>query len=176
MKSVLLFFASILAAVALTTSGCHAQVAATTHKVVMTWTAASGCTTSTCTYLVSRVTVTSGTTSCPTATTGTYTAINSSAEVTASTYTDSGAAGLTVCYVVQTDLSAAYSVASNTAGPLVVPANPTAPTNASGTQSTTTASNQETPLAPTTETAATQPVQVADAKIAAPVHLALAVR
>ena len=118
--------------------GCHGQVPATTHQVLLTWTAPSNCTASTCTYLISRVIVTGST--CPTATTGTYKAINTGAEVTASTYTDTTAAGLTVCYIAQTDLSGAYSVASNTAGPLVVPAPPTAPSTVTGSQTTVTAS------------------------------------
>ena len=119
--------------------GCHAQVPATTHVVAINGTAPSICTGNSCTYLFSRIAVTSGALTCPVATTGTYASLNSGAETSTVAYTDKTAAGLTVCYVAQTDLGGAYSVASATAGPYVVPANPVAPTSVTGAQSTTTA-------------------------------------
>ena len=131
-----LYAAILTAATFLAVAGCHAQVPATTHTVVLSGT--DTCPTgSTCTYLWSRVTVTG--TACPAATTGTYAALNKGSETSTVAYTDASAIGLSVCYVGQQDISGAYSVASNTAGPFVVPSNPTAPAVA-GSQSTQTAS------------------------------------
>ena len=122
--------------------GCHAQVPPTTHKVVLTWNAPVtatgnawlGCTTANpCSYILSRATLTTGTLLCPAPTGSNYTPLNQSSPTSALTYTDATAAGLTVCYIVQTsqimpgDTTPSISVASNTAGPFALPGNPTAP-------------------------------------------------
>jgi len=115
--------------------GCHAQVPPSNHTVQLSWTVPqatgswAGCTTTNpCSYVVSRATVASGTTSCP-GTTGTgYTPLNQSSPATDTSFTDTGASGTTACYVAQTIQGSAVSLASNAAGPLVVPANPLAPT------------------------------------------------
>jgi hypothetical protein len=117
--------------------GCgHAQVTPTNHRVSLSWTAAAatgswaGCTTaSPCTYVASRITLASGTTSCPApnVTTPNYTPLNPSTAVSTTTFNDTAASGLTACYIVQTEQGSAVSGPSNTAGPLVVPANPLAP-------------------------------------------------
>lgn len=115
--------------------GCgHAQVTPTPQKNVdLSWTAPTNpaCTTAApCTYDVSRSTLTAGATSCPAVnyTTPNYTPLNSSNPVSTVTYTDTAAAGLTACYIVQTVQSAQVSPASNTAGPFVVPPVPGLPT------------------------------------------------
>lgn len=117
--------------------GCgHAQVTPTSYTVNLSWTAPvaagtwGGCTTaSPCSYVASRLSVAAGATSCPAAnsTTPNYTPVNSSSPAVGSTYTDGGAAGLTVCYIVQTEQGSAVSAPSNVAGPVVVPASPLAP-------------------------------------------------
>lgn len=111
---------------------CKGQVPPTSHTVNLTWTAPvagggwAGCTTAApCSYVISRAPASGG--SCP-ATTGTaYTPLNQSTPATGLTYTDTTAAGLNVCYIAQTVQGVAVSVASNTAGPLAVSANPLAP-------------------------------------------------
>jgi hypothetical protein len=125
-------FAIALAAGALT--ACHAQLPPTTHSVSLTWTAPTSpaCNTaSPCTYVISRAT---GTT-CPAVNliTPNYTPLNSSSPVSALSYTDTAAAGLTVCYIAQTLQGGAVSQPSNTAGPFVVPASPGAPSTPNGT-------------------------------------------
>ena len=115
-------------------AGCKSQVPPSNHTVLLTWTApATGCSVSTpCAYVLSRATVTG--TTCP-ATTGTaYTPLNQSAPVSALTYTDSTASGLSVCYIAQTVQGSAVSFPSNTAF-IVVPANPLAPALGSPTTS-----------------------------------------
>ena len=110
--------------------GCsQAQVAPTSFQANLSWTAPSGCTTG-CTYVASRITLASGTTSCPAANVATpnYTPLNSASPATGTTFTDATAAGLTVCYIAQTEQGGAVSVPSNVVGPLVVPAGPLAPT------------------------------------------------
>lgn len=123
----------------------HAQITPTSYKVAASWTAPvaangwAGCTTAApCTYVVSRATLAAGTTACP-ATTGTaYTPLNASSPVSATSYDDLTASGLLVCYIEQTEQTAAagcstaapcVSQPSNAAGPLAVPATPGAPTN-----------------------------------------------
>lgn len=126
-----------LSIVALATVGCHAQVPVTTHSVTLTWTAPAasgnwgGCTAaSPCTYVASRITLASGTTTCPApnVTTPNYTPLNAASPVSGTTLTDTGAVGLTVAYIVQTEQGGSVSGPSNCAGPLVVPASPLAPT------------------------------------------------
>jgi hypothetical protein len=108
--------------------GCsRAQVSPTNHTVTLSWSQATGCTATTCSYIISRATLASGVTACP-ATDGTnYTPLNSAAPVSGTSYVDSGASGTNTCYVAQTKQGSAISVASNSAGPLNVPANPQAP-------------------------------------------------
>lgn len=123
--------------------GCsQAQVAPTSYEVSLTWTAPSasgtwgGCTTaSPCTYAISRIVLTAGTTSCPAANTTTpnYTPLDSSTPTSGTTYVDTGVSGETVCYIAQTEQGTAVSNPSNTAGPFAVPASPLAPSLA-GTQ------------------------------------------
>jgi hypothetical protein len=117
--------------------GCaHAQVAPTNHQVALSWTAPAasgswaGCTASApCTYVASRITLATGTTSCPAAnvTTPNYAPLNTASPASTTTYTDTSASGLTTCYIVQTEQGSAVSGPSNVAGPFVVPANPLAP-------------------------------------------------
>lgn len=115
--------------------GCHAQVPPTNHIVTLTWTAPpsnpnwAGCTTSApCAYILSRISLNAGTTTCPAPnlTTPNYTPLNQSTPTSALTYTDNSAAGLTACYIVQTQQGTAISAPSNTTL-VVVPANPLAP-------------------------------------------------
>jgi hypothetical protein len=115
--------------------GCgHAQVTPTNHQVSLSWTAPAasgswaGCTTaSPCTYVASRITITG--TTCPAVNVSTpnYTPLNSSSPVSTVTFVDTGASGLTACYIVQTEQGSAVSQPSNVAGPFVVPGNPLAP-------------------------------------------------
>ena len=126
-------FALALAAGALT--ACHAQLPPTTHSVALTWTAPTSpaCNAAApCTYVISRAT---GTSTCPAVnlTTPNYAPLNSSSPVSALTFTDTAAAGLTVCYIAQTLQGGAVSQPSNTAGPFVVPASPGAPSTPNGT-------------------------------------------
>lgn len=134
-----ILFLMAMAAGALT--ACHAQAPPTTHSVALTWTAPANtstwttpCGTATgdaaCTYLVSRIVVAAGTSTCPTpnVTTPNYTVLNTSSPASGTTYTDTAAMGETVCYVVQTEQSSTIGQPSNTAGPFVVPAQPGAPT------------------------------------------------
>lgn len=119
-------------------AGCaHSQMPPTTHSVALTWTAPSasgswaGCTTAApCTYVVSRFT---GNT-CPAVNIATpnYTPLNSSSPVSATNFTDTGAAGLTTCYIAQTIQGSAVSLPSNIVGPFVVGATPGAPTAPNG--------------------------------------------
>ena len=118
-------------------TGCaHGQVTPTNHQVALTWTAPAasgswaGCTSSApCTYVISRLTVTAGTTSCaaPNISTPNYSPLNASTPVSNTSYNDTGAAGLTVCYIAQTEQGSAVSQPSNVAGPFVVGANPGSP-------------------------------------------------
>jgi hypothetical protein len=123
--------------------GCHGQVPPTNHTVTLTWQApATGCTTSApCTYVLSRATV-SGTT-CPGTSGTTYTPLNQSNPVSALTYTDSTASGLTVCYIAQTMQGGAVSIPSNSAL-VTVPSNPLAP--ALGTPTTASSDPPTSPL------------------------------
>lgn len=126
--------------------GCHAQMPPTVHSVDLTYQAPvpvtggiwqTPCGTATgqspCTYVMSRITVANGTPGCPLpSATAVYTPLNSSAPATGLAYTDSGVSGVTVCYVVQAIQLGTTGNPSNTAGPLVVPANPGAPTLGNG--------------------------------------------
>jgi hypothetical protein len=117
--------------------GCgHAQVKPTSYRVDLSWTAPvaaggwTGCTTAApCTYVASRITLASGTTTCPAAnvTTLNYSPLNASLPATGTSYADTAASGLTVCYLVQTEQGSAVSNPSNLAGPFLVPSSPLAP-------------------------------------------------
>lgn len=118
-------------------AGCHAQLPPTSHAVVLTWTAPAasggwtGCTVAApCTYVISREVVPAGTASCPPAPSVApfpYTPLNSANPASALTYSDTTAAGQTVCYIAQTIQGAASSAPSTPTAPLVVPASPAAP-------------------------------------------------
>lgn len=127
--------ALLLSLVAALSLGCHAQVKPVTNAVQLSWTAPSSCT-SGCTYVVSRITLTAGTSSCPApnTTTPNYTPLNQAAPATGTTYTDANAGGVTACYIAQTQLGNSVSQPSNAAGPFVVPVNATAPGTVTGTQ------------------------------------------
>lgn len=125
--------------------GCHAQMPPTVHSVDLTyqapvpvtggiWQMPCGTATgqSPCTYVMSRITVANGALSCPVPSGTAYTPLNSSAPANGLSYIDSGVSGVTVCYVVQAIQLGTTGNPSNTAGPLVVPANPGAPTLGNG--------------------------------------------
>jgi hypothetical protein len=116
--------------------GCaHSQVPPTTHTVALTWTATSSGGTAPYSYIMSRITLTTGTKSCPAVNYATpnYSPLNSSSPVSGTSFTDTGATG-TVCYVVQAqDSVKAIGNASNTAGPMVLPTNPSQPVTLGGT-------------------------------------------
>jgi hypothetical protein len=117
-------------------TGCHAQVPPTQTAVGLSYTAPTSnplgpcAAPNPCTYILSRITVTTGTTTCPAANNATpnYTPLNASSPTSALTYTDTSSSALTVCYVAQAEQGGGISVASNTAGPFVVGASPGAPT------------------------------------------------
>jgi hypothetical protein len=114
--------------------GCHAQVPPTTHTVALTWTAPTSGGTPPYSYIMSRITLTTGTSTCPAVnvTTPNYGPLNSSSPVTPTSYTDTTATG-TVCYTVQTEDSVkAIGNPSNTAGPFVLPTNPSQPVTLGG--------------------------------------------
>ena len=103
-------------------AGCaHSQMPPTVHSVTITITPPSGA--SGAAYVISRAT---GST-CPVSTGSAYTPLNQSAPISGTSYVDSAAAGLSVCYIAQTVEGGAVSAPSNIVGPFVVPANPTAP-------------------------------------------------
>jgi hypothetical protein len=118
-------------------AGCaHSQMPPTTHSVALTWTAPTSpaCNAAApCTYVLSRISV-SGTT-CPAVnvTTPNYSPLNSANPVSSLSYTDTAAAGLTVCFVAQTLQGGAVSQPSNAAGPFVVLPTPGAPSTPNGT-------------------------------------------
>lgn len=109
-------------------AGCHSsggQVPPSNPGVTLTWTTPSGCTAvNACTYTISAI-VTTGSCPTPNVASPNYTVVI--AGVTALTYLDTSNQGKTVCYIGQTVQSSAVSQPSNTAGPFVVPAVPTAP-------------------------------------------------
>lgn len=134
----------LLAAGCLLAVGCHAQVAPTIHGTTLNWVAPTipsgsswgGCTTSNpCSYIVSRITITSGSGACPAVnlTTPNYTPLNQSSPTSALTYSDNSSAGLTVCYIVQTDQNGSISGPSAVGGPWSPLANPNSPSAPSGT-------------------------------------------
>jgi hypothetical protein len=121
--------------------GCHAQVSPTAHSVALTWASPTGGTPP-YSYVMSRVTVATGTKTCPTpayasgSTPATYAPLNSADPVSALAYTDSTASG-TECYTVQAEDSVqSIGGFSNTAGPFVLPTNPAAPQSLSGAPAT----------------------------------------
>lgn len=115
-------------------AGCHAQIPpASTKNVVLTWAAPQavtggwpGCTTaSPCVYAVYRA-IATGTT-CPATGSVQWSEITASAtRPSALTFTDTSAAGLDVCYAVETVQGAQNSGPSNTIN-LSVPGVPGAP-------------------------------------------------
>lgn len=114
--------------------GCKAQIPpATTHTVVLTWTAPvanstwTGCTTSApCVYAIYRCS--GSATACGDTTNSAWSEITTSTtRVSGTTYTDATASGLTAYYAAVTYQGTAHSGASNTAGPFVVPGSPLAP-------------------------------------------------
>jgi hypothetical protein len=99
----------------------------TAPAVSGSWT---GCTTAApCTFVASRISLASGTPTCPAANvvTPNYSPLNASTPSTGTAFVDSATSGLTVCYIVQTEQGSAVSNPSNVAGPFVVPASPLAP-------------------------------------------------
>lgn len=127
-----------LATLSVLAVGCHAQMPPTTHSVALTWGATTSGGTGPYVYVMSRITIATGTPACPAVTyqtagqPGNYTPLNSANPVTAVAYDDTTATG-TVCYTVQSqDSVKAYSLASNTAGPFVLPTDPNAPVTLGG--------------------------------------------
>jgi hypothetical protein len=116
--------------------GCgHAQVKPSTHTLQLTWQAPANGGTPPYSYIMSRITLQAGSSTCPAANTTApnYTPLNSSAPVSSLAYTDTSASGLTVCYIVQAQDSAkAVGNPSNTAGPYVVPTIPGTPVTLGG--------------------------------------------
>jgi hypothetical protein len=126
-------------ALAVLAAGCHGQVPpASSAKVVLTWTAPvasgnwTGCTTAApCTYAIYRAT---GAT-CPASTSTAFQEVTTpTARPSGTTWTDTTATGMTVCYIAATIQGTQNSGPSNTAGPIAVPGVPLAP--ALGTPST----------------------------------------
>lgn len=115
-------------------AGCaHSQMPPTTHSVALTWTApgSPACTPANpCTYVVSRFT--GNTCAAVNLTTPNYTPLNSSSPTSLTNFTDTGASGLSVCYIAQTLQGSGVSLPSNIVGPFVVPASPGAPTAPNG--------------------------------------------
>lgn len=117
--------------------GCgHAQVKPTAFQVDLSWTAAvasgswPGCSpASPCVYVVSRLTLAAGKTTCDPVNVATpnYTPLNTATPAAGASYADTSATGLTACYTVQTEQGSAVSQPSNVAGPFMVPASPLAP-------------------------------------------------
>lgn len=119
----------ILAAAALSIfaiAGCNGQIPPPTNHVVnLTITPPSGCT-SGCTYAIFRCSASAA--ACADTTNTAWSEItNSSNRISGTTYTDSGASGLTAFYAAETYLSGSHSGPSNIVGPLVVPPSPLAP-------------------------------------------------
>lgn len=117
MKRTIVIFAFLVLAAA----GCRAQVPpATSFKVNLTWNAPQatstwlGCTTAQpCVFAVYRTATTGAT--CPAFTSTAWTEITTSAtRPSADAYSDKSAAGLDVCYVVETVQASANSDPSNT--------------------------------------------------------------
>lgn len=125
---------STLLVLAVTAFGCHAQVPPTTHNVTLNWGATTTGGTPPYTYIMSRISLTAGTPTCPPVNLSTpnYTPLNSASPVTPTNYIDTTATG-TVCYTVQAEDSVkSVGGASNTAGPLVTLTNPNAPVTLGG--------------------------------------------
>ena len=112
--------------------GCHAQVATTTPAVSLTWTApTTGCTTAApCSYIISRATVATAATACPSNTGTAYAALNQATPVSALTYTDTAPpANGFVCYIAQADngFIGSPSAPSNSGAAVAVPSTPGIP-------------------------------------------------
>jgi len=114
--------------------GCHAQVPpATSHVVDLVWTAPTanstwtGCTTSApCTYAIYRAPTSAG--SCPASTNSGYVEVtNPGSRPSGTTFVDTTAGGLTVCYIAETVQGSSNSGPSNTTAAITVPGTPTAP-------------------------------------------------
>lgn len=139
MKRILAIFALVAAPLL---AGCQAP-APSTSQVALTWTAAApsgnwaGCgSPSTCSYAIYRAPASSG--ACPASSNASFAEVtNPAARPTGTSWTDTTAAGLTVCYIAETWQSGLNSAASNTAGALQVPGVPLAPTLAAPTLATT---------------------------------------
>jgi hypothetical protein len=115
----------VLAATALL-SGCKSggqQLTPTQHVVQLTVTStvAAGST-----WVATKETLATGATTCDAPTSTNYKQINTTPQAS-SVFDDTTSAGTTVCEFMQYILNGATSPASNVVGPLVVPANPTAP-------------------------------------------------
>jgi len=135
-------FASLFLAAAPILAGCQAP-AASTSPVSITWTAPAaagnwaGCgSPSTCSYAIYRAPQSSG--ACPASSNASFKEITDPAvRPTGTSWSDTTAAGLTVCYIAETWQAGLNSAASNTAGPVVVPGVPLAPALAAPTVATT---------------------------------------
>jgi hypothetical protein len=121
----------------LISAGCRAQMPPTKSvTVVLSWTAAPGCTTADpCTYVVSRAVCPTAST-CPSTTGTAYTPLNPSLPVSGATYTDATPpAGALVSYIAQTvqgGLTSLPSGQSNNGIPTSVPAMPGPPSALGG--------------------------------------------
>ena len=126
---------SLAAAIVFVSAGCHGQVPPSpAPTVTITWTAPSTCSSgSSCAYVASRCTVVAPATTCPS-----YTPLNSTAPVSALTFTDTTPpTGVSVLYVVQTvqgGLTGVASGPSNGGTPLPVPIYPGTPGSPNATQ------------------------------------------
>lgn len=156
----------LLLSIAILATGCaHSQMPPTTHSVALTWGATTSGGTGPYVYVMSRISLATGTAVCPAViysapdVPGNYAPLNSAAPVTAVAYDDTTATG-TVCYAVQAqDSLKAYGGASNTAGPFVMPTNPGAPVTLGG--AVTAELDQPQPALPTPATGPDAPKVVA---------------
>jgi hypothetical protein len=135
LKRIFVLFASLTLI-----AGCHAQVPVTAWMVSLTCTAPPACTAAApCTFPVSRLTVASGTASCPNPT-GQYVQVGTSAPNSCA-YSDLAVtAGLLYCYVAQATQGGATGAASAPSNVVTVPANPAAPGTPTATPEVTTQS------------------------------------
>lgn len=164
MKTRTLFLLSMSMVLAL---GCHGQLPPTApYNTVWTWTAPAsgstwpGCTTAApCTFVVSTLAVPSGTASCPASTGSNYAPQQTvTTGVSATTFTQTGTSGETLCAVVQTVQSGNVSAASTPSSPVASPALPLAPNAPSG---ATQVSEVQMPLpAPSPQLAKAEPIKL----------------
>jgi hypothetical protein len=152
---------------AATLSGCKSggQQLTPTQNIVqltVTSTVAAGST-----WVASKETVAAGTTSCDPPTSTNYKQINATPQAS-SIFDDATSAGSTVCEFMQYIVSGATSPASNVVGPLVVPANPTAP---GVTATTTVQAAQSLPAPVTTEANPPVTASLSAPKISAPIFV-----